>query len=85
MGAPLPATVIIAGAWPFVCALTGRDRAAPVAPGVLALGYVADYFATSPTNETRGVALFIAIAICAVGACGWALGAVLRMWLGRRD
>jgi hypothetical protein len=85
MGNPLLAMGIFAGAAPFAFALRGRNWAAPIVPGLLALNYVAAYFTTAPINETRGVALFVAFAIIVVGGCGWLLGAGVRLRRRRRD
>ena len=84
MGISPAAILIIACGAPFACGLTGRARAAPIAPGVLAAAYVVSYFQASPLDETRGVALFIAFVIAVGGACGCALGVVVRKWRARR-
>lgn len=80
----LAAILVIACAAPFACGLTGRTRVAPIAPGVLAGGYLVSYLEMSPSNETRGVALFIALVIAVIGACGWAIGALMRKWRANR-
>lgn len=84
MGISPVAILIIACGAPFACGLTGRSRAAPIAPGVLAAAYVVSYFQASPLNETRGVALFIAFVLVVLGACGWAVGTIVRHWRARQ-